>query len=61
MSLPRRSSESRSSAASLLITSIQAQKEALRKLFSGPSFAGMGQVAELKEAAIKFENLDAFG
>jgi hypothetical protein len=37
------------------------QKEALRKLFSGPSFAKMGQPAELKEAAIKFENLDAFG
>jgi hypothetical protein len=37
------------------------QKEALRKLFSGPSFAGLGQPAELKEAAIKFENLDAFG
>jgi hypothetical protein len=37
------------------------QKEALRKLFSGPSFAGMGQAAELKEVAIKFENLDAFG
>ena len=37
------------------------QKEALRKLFSGPSFAGMGQPAEVKEVAIKFENLDAFG
>jgi hypothetical protein len=37
------------------------QKEALRKLLSGPSFAGLGQPAELKEAAIKFENLDAFG
>jgi hypothetical protein len=37
------------------------QKEALRKLLSGPSFAGMGQPAELKEAAIKFENLAAFG
>jgi hypothetical protein len=37
------------------------QKEALRKLFSGPSFAGLGQPAELKEAAIEFENLDAFG
>ena len=37
------------------------QKEALRKLFTGPSFAGMGQPAEVKEVAIKFENLDAFG
>jgi hypothetical protein len=37
------------------------QKEALHKLLSGPSFAGLGQPAELKEAAIKFENLDAFG
>ena len=37
------------------------QKEALRKLLSGPSFAGLGQPAELKEAAIKFENLNAFG
>ena len=37
------------------------QKEALRKLFSGPSFAGLGQPAELTEVAIKFENLDAFG
>jgi hypothetical protein len=25
------------------------QREALRKLFTGPSFAGMGQSAELKE------------
>ena len=37
------------------------QREALRKLFTGPSFAGMGQSAELKEVPIKFENLDAFG
>jgi hypothetical protein len=37
------------------------QKEALRKLFSGPSFAAMGQAAEVKEVAINFENLDAFG
>jgi hypothetical protein len=37
------------------------QKEALRKLFNGPSFVGMGQAAELKEVAIKFENLDSFG
>jgi hypothetical protein len=37
------------------------QKEALRKLFSGPPFVGMGQAAELKEVAIKFENLDSFG
>jgi hypothetical protein len=37
------------------------QKEALRKLFSGPSFAKMDQPAELTEAAISFENLDAFG
>jgi hypothetical protein len=37
------------------------QREALRKLLTGPSFAGMGQPAELKEVAIKFENLDAFG
>jgi hypothetical protein len=37
------------------------QKEALRKLFSGPSFAAMGQAAELKETAIKFENLESFG
>jgi hypothetical protein len=36
------------------------QREALRKLFTGPSFAGMGQSAELKEVPIKFENLDAF-
>ena len=49
----------------MLIISIPAlareQKEALRKLFTGPSFAGMGQPAEVKEVAIKFENLDAFG
>ena len=37
------------------------QKEALRKLFTGPSFAGQGQAAEVKEVAINFENLDAFG
>ena len=37
------------------------QKEALRKLFNGPSFAEMGPVAEVKEAPINFENLDAFG
>src|SRR6516164_2797153 len=37
------------------------QKEALLKLFTGPSFAGMGPVAEVKEVAINFENLDAFG
>jgi len=37
------------------------QKEALRKLLSGPSFAGLGQPAELKEVAISFENLDTFG
>jgi hypothetical protein len=37
------------------------QKEALRKLFTGPSFAAAGQAAELKEVAIKIENLEAFG
>src|SRR6516165_776021 len=37
------------------------QREALRKIFTGPSFAAMGQAAELKEVAIKFENLEAFG
>jgi hypothetical protein len=37
------------------------QKEALRKLFTGPSFVAMGQAAEVKEVAINFENLDAFG
>jgi hypothetical protein len=37
------------------------QREALRKLFTGPSFATQGQAAEVKEVAIKFENLDAFG
>ena len=36
------------------------QKEALRKLFTGPSFAGQGQAAEVKEVPINFENLDAF-
>jgi len=37
------------------------QKEALRKLFTGPTFAAQGQAAEVKELAINFENLDAFG
>ena len=37
------------------------QKEALRKLFTGPSFAAQGQAAEVKELAINFENLEAFG
>jgi hypothetical protein len=37
------------------------QREALRKLFTGPSFAALGQAAEVKEVAINFENLDAFG
>jgi hypothetical protein len=37
------------------------QREALRKLFTGPSFAGTGQPTEVKEVAIKFENMDAFG
>jgi len=37
------------------------QREALRKLFSGPSFAAMGKAAELKEVAITFESLEAFG
>ena len=37
------------------------QREALHKLFAGPGFAKMGQPAEVKEIAIKFENLDAFG
>jgi hypothetical protein len=37
------------------------QREALRKLFTGPSFAAAGQAAEVKELAINFENLDAFG
>jgi hypothetical protein len=37
------------------------QREALHKMFAGPSFAPMGQPAELKEMAINFENLDAFG
>jgi hypothetical protein len=37
------------------------QKEALRKLLTGPSFAALGKAAEVKEVAINFENLDAFG
>src|ERR1700751_6157020 len=37
------------------------QKDALRNLFTGPSFAAQGQAAEVKELAINFENLDAFG
>jgi hypothetical protein len=37
------------------------QREALRKLLTGPSFAAMGQPAEVKETAIEFKNLDAFG
>jgi hypothetical protein len=37
------------------------QREALRKLFTGPSFSAMGQAAELKEVAIKIENLESFG
>jgi hypothetical protein len=37
------------------------QKEALRKLVTGPSFAALGKAAEVKEVAINFENLDAFG
>ena len=37
------------------------QKAALRKLFTGPSFAAQGQAAEVKELAINFENLEAFG
>src|SRR3981081_3751430 len=37
------------------------QREALRKLFAGPSFAGMGQSAELKEIPITFENRAALG
>jgi hypothetical protein len=48
----------------LLTTSIRAnaeEKEALRKLLNGPSFAGMGKAVEVTEAAIKFENLDGFG
>ena len=36
-------------------------REALRKLFTGPSFAAMGQAAELKEVAIEFKNLESFG
>ena len=37
------------------------QREALRKLFTGSSPHAMGQPAEVKEIAIKLENLDAFG
>src|SRR5271165_2640794 len=37
------------------------QREAMRKLFTGPGFTIMGQPAEVKEIAIKFENLDNFG
>ena len=37
------------------------QREALRHLFASPGFAPLGQPAEVKEIAIKFENLDAFG
>src|SRR5262245_32240566 len=37
------------------------QREALRKLFTGPSFAEMGPAAEVKEVPINFENLDTFG
>ncbi len=37
------------------------QREALRKLFTGSSPHAMGQPAEVKELAIRFENLDAFG
>jgi hypothetical protein len=37
------------------------QKEALRKLLTGPSFAALGKAAEVKEVAINFENLDVFG
>jgi hypothetical protein len=37
------------------------QREALRKLFTGPSFAASGQATEVKELAINFDNLDAFG
>jgi len=37
------------------------QKEALRKLFTGPSFAGMGQAAEVAEVAITFDGLGGFG
>ena len=37
------------------------QREALRRLFTGSSPHAMGQPAEVKEIAIKFENLDAFG
>jgi hypothetical protein len=37
------------------------QREALHKLFTGSSPHAIGQPAEVKEIAIKFENLDAFG
>jgi len=37
------------------------QKDALRKLLTGPSFAALGKAAEVKEVTINFENLDAFG
>ena len=37
------------------------QREALRKLFTGSSQHAMGQPAEVKELAIKFENLGNFG
>jgi hypothetical protein len=37
------------------------QREALRKLFTASSPHAMGQPAEVKEIAIKFENLEAFG
>jgi len=37
------------------------QREALRKLFTGFSPHAMGQPAEVKEIAITFENLEAFG
>ena len=37
------------------------QREALRNLLASPGFAPLGQPAEVKEIAIKFENLDGFG
>jgi hypothetical protein len=37
------------------------QREALRRLFTGSSPHAMGQPAQVKEIAIKFENLEAFG
>lgn len=37
------------------------QKQALQELLTGPAFAGMGKPAEVKEAPIKIENLEAFG